>query len=179
MNESILAGTKSDTEWLTGELAGKHFVQRITLDLAGRSREEVAAAWVAKLCSAIREIDDRHLITVGVIPWAHTFKNAKPLFDSANVGGPLDFVSVHFYPEQGDTEGSLAALKVYELGKPLVVEEIFPLKSSIEETATFIAYSESIVDGWIELLLGRNNCRKRVERGFERCDRLKVAELVS
>ena len=41
------------------------------------------------------------MITVGVIPWAQVFKGAKPLFYSPEVGGPLDFVSVHFYPEEG------------------------------------------------------------------------------
>ncbi len=43
MNEPILPGKgKPETEWLTGELGGKHFVQRLTLDLADRTREEVA-----------------------------------------------------------------------------------------------------------------------------------------
>lgn len=39
-------------------------------DLAGRSREEIAKLWVKKLTTAIRKVDDRHMITVGVIPWA-------------------------------------------------------------------------------------------------------------
>lgn len=155
MNEPILAGDKKETEWLTGELGGKHFVQRITLDLAGRTREEVARQWVKKLTAAIRKIDERHLITVGVIPWAHVFKGAKPLFYAPNVGGPLDFVSVHFYPKKGDVEGSLAALKVYEVGKPLVVEEIFPLGCSIEEAGAFIDGSRKFCDGWISFYWGK------------------------
>ena len=155
MNEPILAGDKKETEWLTGELGGKHFVQRITLDLAGRTRHEVAREWVKQLTSAIREIDDRHLITVGVIPWAHVFKGAKPLFYAPDVGGPLDFVSVHFYPKKGDIEGSLAALAVYEVGKPLVVEEIFPMASSIEETGRFIDGSRKHADGWISFYWGK------------------------
>jgi len=137
MNEPILAGAKKkETDWLADDFAGKHFVQRISLDLTGRTRIEVARDWVNKLTSAIREIDDRHMITVGVIPWAHVFKGAKPLFYSPEVSGPLDFVSVHFYPKKGDVKGSLAALAVYDTGKPLVVEEIFPLRSSIEEVGT-------------------------------------------
>ena len=71
MNEPILPGArKVESEWLTGELGGKHFVQRVSLDLAGRSRSEVAKAWIEHLVSAIRSKDQRHLITVGVIPWA-------------------------------------------------------------------------------------------------------------
>ncbi|MFW6059626.1 MAG: cellulase family glycosylhydrolase [Phycisphaeraceae bacterium] len=158
MNEPILPGKdKRETEWLAGELGGKHFVQRISLDLAGRTRKEVARAWVDKLTNAIREVDDRHLITVGVIPWAHTFKGAKPLFHSPEVGEPLDFVSVHFYPKGGKIDESLAALEVYEVGKPLVIEEIFPLMggASIEETGRFIEESRGYVDGWISFYWGK------------------------
>jgi hypothetical protein len=78
MNEPILPGKKPETEWLAGEFGGKHFVQRVALDLAGRSREEVARAWVQQLTTAIRQIDARTLITVGVIPWAHVFPTPNP-----------------------------------------------------------------------------------------------------
>ncbi len=155
MNEPVLPGARKETEWLTGELGGKHFVQRITLDLAGRSRQEVAAAWVKKLTTAIREVDDRHLITVGVIPWAQVFKGAKPLFYAPEVGEPLDFVSVHFYPKKGELEHTLEALAVYEVGKPLVIEEIFPLSAGLEETAQFIEASRKHVDGWITFYWGQ------------------------
>jgi len=155
MNEPILPGAKKkETDWLAGDFAGKHFVQRISLDLAGRTRIEVARDWVKKLTTAIREIDDRHMITVGVIPWAHVFKGAKPLFYSPEVSGPLDFVSVHFYPKKGDVEDSLAALAVYDIGKPLVVEEIFPLRSSIEEVGKFIDGSRKFTDGWVSFYWG-------------------------
>ena len=154
MNEPVLAGDKKDNEWLTGELGGKHFVQRITRDMAGRTREEVAGRWVKKLAAAVRAADDRHMVTVGVIPWAHVFKGAKPLFYAPGVGDPLDFVSVHFYPKKGDVAGSLAALKVYDVGKPLVVEEIFPLGCSVEEAGAFIAGSRDFCDGWVSFYWG-------------------------
>ncbi len=154
MNEPILPGKESETDWLAGELGGKFFVQRIALDLRGRSRQEVAAAWVEQLSAAIREVDQRHLITVGVIPWALTFPGAKPLFYSAEVGGPLDFVSVHFYPRHDAVEQALTALQAYEIGKPLVVEEIFPLHAGIEQTATFIERGSEWVDGWISFYWG-------------------------
>ena len=86
MNEPILpGGDKKETEWLTGELGGKYFVQRITLDLAGRTREQVAKLWVDKLAAAIRKHDERHMITVGVIPWAMVWPTAKPLFYAKDV----------------------------------------------------------------------------------------------
>jgi hypothetical protein len=154
MNEPVLPGDKPETEWLVGEFAGKNFVQRISLDLAGRTRTDVAKAWVAELTSAIRQVDDGHMITVGVIPWAYVFKGAKPLFYSPEVGGPLDFVSVHLYPKKKDVAGALAALGVYEIGKPLVVEEIFPLECSVGEARQFIDGSRSFADGWISFYWG-------------------------
>jgi hypothetical protein len=155
MNEPILAGEKKEPEWLAGELGGMFFVQRITRDLAGRTREEVARLWVKCLTSAIRDVDQQHLLTVGVIPWAHVFKGAKPLFYAPEVGKPLDFVSVHFYPKKGEVDKAIDALKVYEIGKPLVIEEIFPLNSSIEEVDAFIEGSRKHADGWISFYWGK------------------------
>jgi hypothetical protein len=154
MNEPVVGG--KDNVWLPGEpLGGKHYVQRITLDKRGRTDKEIAKAWVEKLTSAIRSVDDRHMITVGVIPWAQVFKGAKPLFYAPEVCGPLDFVSVHFYPKAVDVEESLAVLKVYEVGKPLVVEEIFPLHAGVEKTEDFIKKSQPHVDGWISFYWGK------------------------
>jgi len=156
MNEPILPGAKSpETEWLAGEFGGKFFVQRISLDLAGRKRETVAKAWVDTLVSAIRKHDTRHMITVGVIPWALVFPSAKPFFYSEDVGEKLDFVSVHFYPESGEVSKALEALSVYDVGKPIVIEEMFPLKCSVKELDDFIEGSRDIADGWIGFYWGK------------------------
>jgi hypothetical protein len=156
MNEPVLAGGEGPKEWLVGKpLGGKYFVQRITLDLHGRTDREVARAWVERLTGAIRAVDPRHMITVGVIPWAQVFKGAKPLFYAPEVGGPLDFVSVHLYPKKGKLDDDLAALRVYEVGKPMVIEEIFPLGAGYDETETFIRRSREHVDGWISFYWGK------------------------
>ena len=156
MNEPILAGEKGKNDWLPGPpFGGKYFVQRIATDARGRTNKEIARAWVERMASAIRSVDDRHMITVGVIPWAQVFKGAKPLFYAPEVCRPLDFVSVHFYPKAGQLDDDLAALKVYEVGKPLLIEEIFPLSAGLEETSTFIARSRAQVDGWISFYWGK------------------------
>lgn len=157
MNEPVLAGTNSEMrDWLPGEsLGGKHFVQRITLDLAGRSRIEVARAWVNTLVEAIRKQDPHTLITVGVIPWAHVWPQATPLFYSPEVSENLDFASVHFYPESGEVERALEALAVYKIGKPLVVEEMFPLRCGISEMDEFIEGSRDWVAGYFSFYWGR------------------------
>ncbi|MGI9244429.1 MAG: cellulase family glycosylhydrolase [Verrucomicrobiales bacterium] len=154
MNEPVLPGKDGESEWLLGELAGKFFVQRIALNQAGRDRKAIAKAWIESLVDAIRTEDQHHLITVGVIPWAMVWPKAKPIFHDPEVGRRLDFVSVHFYPE-GDIDKALAALKVYDLGKPVVVEEFFPLKCSGEQMEKFLGGAGDIADGWMSFYWGK------------------------
>ena len=156
MNEPILTGGEPKDTWLPGEpLGGKYFVQRITRDMKGRSDREVARAWVEKLTGAIRKVDPGTMITVGVIPWSQVFPGAKPLFYAPDVGRTLDFTSIHFYPRAGKLDADLAALQVYDVGKPLVVEEFFPLSASFDEAERFMERAKPMVDGWISFYWGK------------------------
>jgi len=156
INEPLLPGAKkAETQWLAGELGGKFFMQRLTLDLAGRTPAGVARAWIEKMTRAIRTHDTRHMITLGEVPWNLAFPGAKPLFSAPEVGGSLDFVSVHFYPNAGEVAKALTALAAYELGKPLVVEEMFPLRCSLEELGAFVDGSRALADGWIGFYWGQ------------------------
>jgi len=145
MNEPIIGGNrKPGDRWLAGELGGFHFVQRITLEPGDRTRQEIARAWVKRLTEAIREVDDDALITVGVIPWVFVFGGGEPLFHHPDVGGPLDLVCVHFYPKTGEVDRAIKALRAYDIGKPLIIEEIFPLKAPLHDAAAFIEQSRPI-----------------------------------
>ena len=155
MNEPVLPGRgQPRDDWLAGDFGGKHFVQFLALDLGERTRSEVAKAWVNRMVAAIRRHDPRRLVTVGVIPWALTFPGAQPLFYSEEVGAKLDFVGVHFYPEADQIDKALKALAVYDVGKPLVIEEIFPLKCGLAELDEFIEGSRRHVEGWIGFYWG-------------------------
>jgi len=170
MNEPVVPGPgRSETDWLPGTpLGGKHFVQRITLDLAGRSRHGVAAAWVARMAGAVRAADPDSLVTVGTIPWAYAFSpsaDTPPLFHSGEAGRHLDFVSVHFYPRAGEVDKALQALAVYQVGKPLVVEEFFPLRCSRAEAAAFIDRAQSMACGWMGFYWGTPVAELRQRKG--------------
>ncbi|MEO9931009.1 cellulase family glycosylhydrolase [Rhodopirellula bahusiensis] len=154
MNEPILPGEKPESDWLAGELGGKFFVQRLALRRGERSREEIAEAWVNQMVDAIREQDSQTMVTVGVIPWVFAFGGGKPLFYSPAVGKRLDFVSVHFYPKKGEVQDALNSLMAYEVGKPLVIEEMFPLKCSTEELSAFVLQSQTHADGWVSFYWG-------------------------
>ena len=43
----------------------------------------------------------------------------------------------------------------YDVGKPLVVEEMFPLQCGVEELDEFIDGSRTIADGWISFYWGK------------------------
>lgn len=156
MNEPVLPGeNEKETDWLADEFSGKYFVQRISLDLAGRSRKQAAKKWINKLVTAVRKHDYRHMISVGVIPWAHIFPGAEPLFYSKEAGKNLDFVSVHFYPQKGEVNKALKALAVYDTGKPVVIEETSPLWCGEEEFDTFINASREIASGYFGFYWGK------------------------
>ncbi|QEL16245.1 cellulase family glycosylhydrolase [Limnoglobus roseus] len=162
VNEPVInePGPK-DHPWVGGELGGFHFVQRISNKPAGRDTKDIAEAWVKTLVAAIRTHDKDTLITVGVIPWAMVWPNAKPLFYSPQVARHLDFVSVHFYPSAGKVDKAQAALAVYDIGKPLVVEETFPLSCSVAELDQFIDGAADRADGWISHYFGATPAEHR------------------
>jgi hypothetical protein len=155
MNEPVLTEAKKDRDWTPGAFGDRYFVQRLTLDFARRTPQQIAKAWVDKLVGAIRKHDGHHLVTVGAIPWALTWPNARPLFYSKEVSQNLDFVSLHFYPENGGVEKALKALAVYDIGKPMVIEEMFPLKCSLTEIDQFIDGSKGLATGWISFYWGK------------------------
>ena len=154
MNEPVIDGRQNDG-WLSGELGGKCFVQRLTLEPGKRTPVEIAKAWVAQLTAAIRAADREHLITVGAIPWAMVWPNAKPIFYSPEVSPMLDFVSIHVYPKKGEVDKALTALAVYDIGRPLVIEETFPLECSQEEMDDFLKRSKSRVQGYVSFYWGK------------------------
>ena len=156
MNEPVLSEDKRNRDWTPGAFGNRYFVQRLTLDFAGRSPKPIAEAWVNKMVSAIRKHDEQHLITVGAIPWAMTWTNAKSIIYSPETSRNLDFVSVHFYPKSGEVNKALKALEVYDIGKPIVIEEIFPLSCSIGELDQFIDGSRPLATGWIGFYWGKS-----------------------
>ena len=129
-------------------------MQRLALELKDRTREQVAEEWVNTMVDAIRKHDQRHMVTVGIIPWVFVFGGGKPDFHGPSVGQRLDFVAVHFYPKKGEVDKALTALKAYNLGKPIVIEEMFPLSCGEEELIEFVRKSSDIADGWISFYWG-------------------------
>jgi hypothetical protein len=157
MNEPVVPGGKrKDREWLGGAFGDKHFVQFITLDQNERPRHEIARQWIEQLTAAVREIDKRHLVTVGLVDWSLDRPGLTSGFVPAKVSDKLDFLCVHIYPEKGKVDKALATLEGFaEVGKPVVIEEMFPLKISPAELDAFVDESKKHADGWISFYWGQ------------------------
>jgi hypothetical protein len=128
--------------WYSGNLFGGYdFVQFIALDPGKRTKEEVALHWINTLTTAIRKHDRQHFITVGLWLWSG--------FTPAKVAPSLDFLCVHIYPVSGKHEAAMAELRQYAAGKPVVIEETFPLSCSAPELEKFLLASREYACGWI------------------------------
>lgn len=158
MNEPVAPGGKrKDGDWLGPAFGGKHFVQMIALDQKDRPRPDVAAAWVKHLTAAVRKVDKRHLVTVGLVDWSLDRKGLTSGFVPEKVTADLDFVAVHIYPETGKIDDALKTLKGFNVGKPVIVEETFPLKCSAKDLESFIdaATKDKLAAGWVSFYWGK------------------------
>lgn len=156
MNEPVVpGGQRKEGDWLGPAFAGKHFVQFVTLDQAGRPRPEIARQWIAALVPAIRKHDPKHLVTVGLVNWSLDRPGLTSGFVPEKIAPELDFLCVHIYPESGKLDAALENLKGFAVGKPVVIEETFPLQCSAKELCQFLDRSREYAAGWIGFYWGK------------------------
>jgi hypothetical protein len=150
MNEPIVPGERRQAgDWYSGKLFGGYdFVQFITLDPQARKREQIARQWIETLAAGIRKHDRDHLITVGLLPWGPKRDHLSG-FVPETVAPAMDFVSVHIYPESGKVDQAIDVLRRFAVGKPLVIEETFPLACKPAEWEEFFGRSRGIACGWM------------------------------
>jgi endo-1,4-beta-mannosidase len=154
MNEPVVpVAPRKEGDWLVAQLAGFYYVQAIALDRRGRDGAEIARDWIALMRGEIRRHDARHLITVGLLP--NSAHIPGPGFVPQRIAGELDFIAVHLYPRAGHLEEDLATLKHFQIGKPVVIEEIFPMNAGARELSQFIERSRGDACGWIGFYWGQ------------------------
>jgi hypothetical protein len=116
------------------------FCQRLTLDPGTRSGDEIFRAWTKRMVAAIRKHDQRHLITLGMLPFPGAYKATAE---------QLDFISPHLYPKANKVDAEIELLKQFDWGKPIVIGETFPLSCSADEEREFLLKSRAFAHGWI------------------------------
>src|SRR5262249_33512129 len=148
MNEPLVATEKrSAGEW-THPLAleGLQYLEYINLDPAGRTSGDIARAWIRQMSAAVRKHDRRHLITVGLFWFAGANPDNLPVKPS-DIASDVDFFGVHVYPQAGKVDAALDYVSHYRRGKPVVIEETYPLTCSPEEYADFLRRVQAISSG--------------------------------
>lgn len=167
MNEPVVPGGRVKSgDWLPGAFAGKYFVQFISLDQANRPRPTIARQWIGTLAAAVRRHDKRHLVTVGLVDWSLDRPGLTSGFVPDKIGGDLDFYCVHDYPEKGKVADAISKLAGFDVGKPVVIEETFPLRCSMAELAQFIEASKKNACGWIGFYWGQTPAELRGSRSI-------------
>lgn len=156
MNEPIVPGGRNkDGNWLGPPLGDKHYVQFITLDRQDRPRPDIAAQWIRHLTAAIRKHDKRHLITVGLVDWSLDRPGMTSGFVPDKIVGDLDFIAVHLYPKKDKIDEAMKTLAGFSVGKPVIIEETFPMSCTAAELGQFIDSSKQHVTGWIGFYWGK------------------------
>ena len=127
MNEPVVPGKRDPGDWLAGAFGGKHFVQFVTLDSGNQAPARG------------RPPVDPHA------DGSHS--SARPSPPDHRRPGPLEprpprphvrlrpregrrrprLRQRHIYPERGKVKEALETLKGFAVGKPVVIEETFPL----------------------------------------------------
>jgi hypothetical protein len=150
MNEPTVPGSKRESgQWRSGHLLGEFdFVQFITLDPGKRMRSQIAFEWIQQMAAAIHSQDTNHLVTVGLLPWSRDWKHLSG-FVPARIAPEVDFISVHLYPDSKKPGEALEALGQCAAGKPIVIEETFPLSCGVKELEEFLRASREIACGWV------------------------------
>jgi hypothetical protein len=150
MNEPVSpAEQRKAGQWRSGHLLGGYdFIQYIALDPAGRTREEIVRQWIDRMTAAIRRLDTNALVTVGLLPWSRQWKHLSG-FVPEKIATQLDFISVHIYPDKARPDEAMESLRVCAVGKPVVIEETFPLSCDAAQLEMFLRASREIACGWI------------------------------
>lgn len=176
MNEPVSpASDKPAADWLGPALGDKHFVQYISRERNGRERPEIARLWIHQLVAAIRQHDRRHMVTLGLVPWSLDKPGLTSGFVPAKCCEELDFVAVHLYPESKKLSESLDTLKGFAIGKPVIVEEVFPLGCSAEDLGKFMDDARPHCAGWIGFYWGKTQAE--YEQGTTIADAITAAWL--
>src|SRR5262249_2051264 len=66
-----------------------------------------------------------------------------------DIAPELDFVAVHVYPAAGKVDAALDYVARYRKGKPVVIEETYPMRCTPTEYADFLRRSRGVASGWL------------------------------
>lgn len=177
MNEPVVpGGDRKAGDWLGPAFGDKHFVQVITLSQGKRERPDIAKAWIDKLVAAVRREDPRGLVTVGLVDWSLDRPGLTSGFVPDRIAEKLDFLCVHVYPQKGKVDEAIDVVSAFaRVGKPVLIEETFPLQCTFAEFSEFVSRSREFAAGWVGFYWGKT--RDEYRKGTTFVDGLMAAWL--
>ena len=158
MNEPVVSPDRRPLgAWLhPSELGGLHYLEFINLDPAGRKRPEIAQQWIRQMTLAIRKYDARTMVTVGLVLLNLRKPEEEAGFPPSKIAPDVDFLAVHMYAEKDQLDNAIDTLTRYKnAGKPVLIEETYPLRCSVPELQAFIERSRSIASGYLGFYWGQ------------------------
>ena len=76
--------------------------------------------------------------------------------DPAKLADELDFIAVHVYPDANDLAKANKILREFHIkDKPLLIEELFPIKAHTPELSAFLSENAKLIAGCISFYWGR------------------------
>lgn len=124
-------------------------------------RDYLALVWLKSIAGKIREADNSRLITVGLCELNFPDNKYYSSFSPELIKPYVDFIALHVYPRElskkpykDNTTDLLQMLNAAYVGKPIVIEEMFPLLPLDKLYANFIEPSRKYVCGWISFYWG-------------------------
>ena len=108
------------------------------------------------MSKSIRARAAHALITVGMLPFSSSPGQPSLGFDPPALKNDLDLICVHVYPKPPPFEQAMSILEHFDCGKPLVIEETFPMECQASDMPAFIeATKKKHVVGWIGFYWGQ------------------------
>lgn len=131
--------------WHVGANAGsggEAFNQYFVRDANGRTSLSIAQSWIANVTNAIRAVDAVTPISLGAYSGLNNPSN--PLYWSQSLSG-LDLYCMHIYPDEGTSWETLQNdWSPTNTGKPLIIEETYPLIGGANDTGYRYFLAESL-----------------------------------
>lgn len=150
---------RADASWYAGDFGGFFFSSPMAKGFPASQHAYLAQAWTTMMRNAVRKGDDRHLVTVGMLPFS------EYSFGARNLAPLLDFLIVHEYPNGTGTGGApnqAAVTKSIDLvkrfaafGKPVVIGETAMLSADPATQSAFMMGVQRYVAGMYGFFDGR------------------------
>jgi hypothetical protein len=144
INEPVIAGgTRPAGAWLGHAFVdGKTYTQFVVLRGKERDRFALARNWIKKMKSAVRSQDPEHLITIGLMDWSlERPPELNTGFTPHKIKDLVDFFGIHVYPASNGRKEFVDTVSAFNIGLPVVLEEVSHLECDIEE---FVGHVEAV-----------------------------------